>query len=181
MRHRNVVRIMLSVVLSFAMSLGVRAETGEVKIATQYGIGYLALTIMKENKLIEKHLAQAGLADTKVAWVKLGAGAAANDALLSGSLDFASGGTGPAFILWDKTRSNVDVRGVAAVIDAWNALPVIAAIASGFAPQSRREPWKRTLQDHDAFFTRGARRAVERDDRRVNPGQRDRRRPRLDR
>jgi len=77
---------------------------------------------MKENKLIEKHLAQAGLADTKVAWVKLGAGAAANDALLSGSLDFASGGTGPAFILWDKTRSNVDVRGVAALSSMPNLL-----------------------------------------------------------
>src|SRR4051794_700286 len=122
MSHRNVVRIVLSVVLSFAMSLGARAETGEVKIATQYGIGYLALTIMKENKLIEKHLAQAGLPDTKVAWVKLGAGAAANDALLSGSLDFASGGTGPAFILWDKTRSNVDVRGVAALSSMPNLL-----------------------------------------------------------
>jgi NitT/TauT family transport system substrate-binding protein len=95
---------------------------GEVKIATQYGIGYLPLTIMKHDKLIEKSLARAGLRDTKVSWVKLGAGAAANDALLSGSLDFASGGTGPAFILWDRTRGTIDVRGVAALSSMPNLL-----------------------------------------------------------
>jgi NitT/TauT family transport system substrate-binding protein len=95
---------------------------GEVKIATQYGIGYLPLTIMKHDKLIEKSLARAGLGDTKVSWVKLGAGSAANDALLSGSLDFASGGTGPAFILWDKTRGTIDVRGVAALSSMPNLL-----------------------------------------------------------
>ncbi len=70
------------------------AEVDEVKVANQYGIGYLPLTVMKADKLIEKHLAQAGLAGTKVAWVQFGAGAAANDALISGSLHFASGGTG---------------------------------------------------------------------------------------
>ncbi len=122
MRNRHTIRASVAVLLLFAASLVARAETNEVKIATQYGIGYLALTIMKEEKLIEKHLAQAGLPETKVAWVKLGAGAAANDALLSGSLDFASGGTGPAFILWDKTRDGVDVRGVAALSSMPNLL-----------------------------------------------------------
>ena len=48
---------------------------------SQYGIGYMQLTVMKHDQLIEKHLAKAGLKDTKVTWAKLGAGAAANDAL----------------------------------------------------------------------------------------------------
>jgi NitT/TauT family transport system substrate-binding protein len=109
-------------VLAFGFATLARAETGEVKIATQYGIGYLPLTIMKHDKLIEKHLAEAGMKDTRVSWVTLGAGSAANDALLSGSLDFASGGTGPAFILWDRTRNNVDVRGVAALSSMPNLL-----------------------------------------------------------
>ena len=99
-----------------------RAEVDEVRIATQYGIGYLPLTIMKSDKLIEKQLALAGLKDTKVSWVTLGTGSAANDALLSGALDFASGGTGPAFILWDKTRNNYEVRGVAALSSMPNLL-----------------------------------------------------------
>lgn len=104
------------------VSAPARAEVDKVTLATQYGIGYLALTIMKHDKLVEKQLAQAGLPDTKVEWVKLGAGSAANDALLSGTLNFASGGTGPAFILWDKTRNNVDVRGVAALSSMPNLL-----------------------------------------------------------
>lgn len=109
-------------VLAFGFVTPARAETDEVKIATQYGIGYLPLTIMKHDKLIEKALAGEGLKDSRVSWVKLGAGSAANDALLSGSLDFASGGTGPAFILWDRTRDNVDVRGVAALSSMPNLL-----------------------------------------------------------
>lgn len=108
--------------LALATIAPARAEVDKVTIATQYGIGYLALTVMKHDKLIEKHLAQAGLRDTKVDWVKLAAGSAANDALLAGTLNFASGGTGPAFILWDKTRDNVDVRGVAALSSMPNLL-----------------------------------------------------------
>src|SRR5690606_22975894 len=37
-------------------------------------------------------------------------------------LDFAAGGTGPAIILWDRTRANVDVRGVAALSSMPNLL-----------------------------------------------------------
>lgn len=101
--------------LALAMATPVRAEVGDVKIVTQFGIGYLPLTVMKHDKLVEKHLAQVGLPNTKVNWVKLGTGSAVNDALLSGQINFASGGTGPAFILWDKTRTNEQVRGVAAL------------------------------------------------------------------
>lgn len=98
------------------------AEVGELKLMSQYGIGYMQLTVMKAEKLVEKHLARNGLPNTKVTWATLGAGAAANDALLSGSLHFAAGGTGPALILWDRTRGNVDVRGVAALSSMPNLL-----------------------------------------------------------
>jgi len=97
-------------------------EVSEVKLMSQYGIGYMQLTVMKANKLVEKHLAAEGLKDTTVSWAKLGAGAAANDALLAGSLHYAAGGTGPAFILWDRTRSNVGVHGVAALSSMPNLL-----------------------------------------------------------
>jgi len=106
--------------LAFAVSA--RAEVSELKLMSQYGIGYMQLTVMKGDKLVEKHLAKNGLSDTKVTWATLGAGAAANDALLSGSLHMAAGGTGPAFILWDRTRGNVDVRGIAALSSMPNLL-----------------------------------------------------------
>jgi NitT/TauT family transport system substrate-binding protein len=38
-----------------------------------------------------------------------------NDALLSGRLDFASGGVAPMLTIWDKTKGNVDVKGVASL------------------------------------------------------------------
>lgn len=100
---------------------GASAEVGEVKLVSQYGIGYMQLTLMKADKLVEKHLAKLGL-NSKVTWSTVGAGTAANDALLAGGLHFASGGTGPAFILWDRTRGNMDVRGVAALSSMPNLL-----------------------------------------------------------
>lgn len=110
----------LAAAVTFATTAG--AEVSELKLMSQFGIGYMQLTVMKAEKLVEKHLAKAGLPDTKVTWARLGAGAAANDALLSGSLHMAAGGTGPAFILWDRTRANLDVRGIAALSSMPNML-----------------------------------------------------------
>ena len=110
----------LALALAFAAAPA-RAEVDDVKIASQYGIGYLPLTVMKVDKLVEKHLAKAGLTTT-VTWSRLGAGSAANDALLSGGLHFAAGGTSPAIILWDRTRTSLDVRGVAALSSMPNLL-----------------------------------------------------------
>ncbi len=124
------------VVAALGMTFGgvSRAEVDELKMMSQYGIGYMQLTLMKEQKLVEKHLARAGLGDTKVTWARMGAGAAANDALLAGGLHFAAGGTGPAIILWDRTRANVDVRGVAALSSMPNLLVT-------------RNPGVRTIRD----------------------------------
>ena len=91
------------------------AEVSELRIAQQFGIGYLPLTIMKTNGLVEKHLKAAGLADTKVMWSQLGSGQPMNDALLSGSLHVASGGVAPFLILWDRTRGTLNVKAVAAL------------------------------------------------------------------
>jgi NitT/TauT family transport system substrate-binding protein len=98
------------------------AEVSDLKMMSQYGIGYMQLTLMKADKLVEKHLAKAGLGSTTVTWARMGAGSAANDALLAGGLHFAAGGTGPAFILWDRTRANVQVHGVAALSSMPNML-----------------------------------------------------------
>jgi NitT/TauT family transport system substrate-binding protein len=79
------------------------------------GVGFLPLYVMREQGLIEKHAAAAGLADLTVRWIDLGGPAVMNDALLSGSVDFIAAGP-PAFItLWSATRDSADVRGVAAM------------------------------------------------------------------
>ena len=58
---------------------------------------------------------EAGVTNLKVEWIKLGGPALVNDLLLSGSADVVAAGP-PAFLtLWDRTRGNVGVKGVAAM------------------------------------------------------------------
>lgn len=91
------------------------AEVSQVRVAQQFGVNYLPLIVIKRHKLIEKHLEKVGLGKVQVHWLQVGSGAAMNEALLSGNLDFASGGVGPLLKLWDKTKGNIGVRGVASL------------------------------------------------------------------
>ncbi len=126
MKTKRWIRYAAGAVCTFVVVGAVHAETDEVTLARQFGIGYLPLTVMNINQLVQKQLKNAGMEKTKVTWSRFGSGSAANDALLSGHLDFASGGTGPAIILWDKTRTNVKVHGVAALSSMPNMLVTTA-------------------------------------------------------
>ena len=95
-------------------------ETKELRIAKQFGISYLPITVLEERKLIEKHAKAAGLGDIKVEWSRLSAGAPMNDALISGNLDLASGGVGPLVTIWARTKGNMNVKGVSAI----NSMPL---------------------------------------------------------
>ena len=108
----------LIAVLSWA-GLPAQAEVSEIHVSRQYGISYLPLMIMEDQKLIEKHAKAAGV-DVKVDWSKFASGAVMNDALLSGNLQFASGGVGPFTTLWAKTRGNLDVKATSAI----NSMPL---------------------------------------------------------
>jgi len=110
-----------------------RAEMSEIKVAQQYGISYLPLMVMEEGKLIEKHAKAAGI-DVTVSWAKFAGGNVMNDALLSNSLQFASGGVGPFVTLWARTRGNLDVRAVAAI----NSMPLYL---------NTRNPKVKTIKD----------------------------------
>ena len=106
-------------VVVWMLASGAGAEMAEIKVAQQYGISYLPLMIMEEQKLIEKHAKAAGV-DVTVGWAKFAGGNVMNDALLSGSLQFASGGVGPLVTLWARTKGNLDVKAVAAI----NSMPL---------------------------------------------------------
>ena len=114
MRTMKLLLLLAAAVSAVPMSAAA-AEVSEFRIAQQFGIGYLPLTLMKANGLAEKHLKAAGLGDTKVVWSVLGSGQPMNDALLSGSLHIASGGVAPFLILWDRTRGTLNVKAVAAL------------------------------------------------------------------
>lgn len=89
------------------------AETDTIKVATQYGLGYMQLTLMQERKLIEKHAADAGLGEIKVEWSTFRSSDVMIDALLSGNLDVASLGVTGLATIWTKTRGTPqEVKGL---------------------------------------------------------------------
>jgi NitT/TauT family transport system substrate-binding protein len=96
-----------------------KAETRVVRIATQYGISYLPLTIMAEKKLLEAEGKKLGL-DLATDWVRFTGGPPMNEALISGNLDFASGGVGPMVTIWARTQGNLKVKGICAI----NSMPL---------------------------------------------------------
>jgi NitT/TauT family transport system substrate-binding protein len=112
--------MLLAFLLMIIAVVPARAEVKEVRLAKQYGLGYLPLIIMEELHLIEKHTKAAGLGDIKVTWATLGGGGAVNDALLSGSVEYIASGVAPLVVLWAK--SNGTVKGVSALISTPNYL-----------------------------------------------------------
>jgi len=95
------------------------ATAQTVRIAQQFGIGYLPLFVMADGALLEEEGKARGLA-LKAEWVQLTSSAPINDSLLSGNLEFAGGGVGPLLTMWAKTQSGLKVKGVATL----NAMPM---------------------------------------------------------
>ena len=102
-----------------AMALGISsaatAEVNEVRFARNLGLGYLQIYIMQEKGLVEKQAEKLGLKGLKASYRPIGNPGAINDALLSGSVDYGAAGVTPFLTLWDKTRSNAQVKAVAAL------------------------------------------------------------------
>jgi len=115
-----IMTLVLTAVLFSGAGNYASAEVKKVSLAKQFGLSYLPLIVMENHKLIEKQAKAAGLGDIEVQWYTFGGGAAMNDALLSGNLDFPSGGVGPLIKIWGKTKGNLNVKGVAAI----NAMPL---------------------------------------------------------
>ena len=114
-------RTVLVLATSIALVGGAaRAEVTELRLAQQYGIGYLPLHVVENQKLVQKHAQKAGITISKVSWAKFAAGNAMNEAILSGSLDIASGGVGPLLTIWSKTKGRQEVKGVASL----NSMPL---------------------------------------------------------
>ncbi len=110
---------MLALVVAI-LGLGVTAcgsrPANEIRIPRGAGgVGFLPLLVMEKHRLIEKHAADAGIADLTVRWVDLGGPSVVNDALLSGAADYAAAGPPAMLTLWDRTKDSLGVAGVAAM------------------------------------------------------------------
>jgi len=91
------------------------AEVAEIALAQQYGIAFLPLMLMESGKLVEKHVVRQGLPEPQVKWVKTAGPSAMNEAILSGALQYAATGVPSLGLLWDRTKGNLGLKGVAGV------------------------------------------------------------------
>ncbi len=110
---------MMTIALALGLIAGPAVAEGEIRIAEQFGISYLPLQMMRHQNLIEAAGKSQGL-DIKVTWSQLASGNPMNDAMLSGSLDVASGGVGPLLLIWDRTKGNMNVKAISAI----NSMPL---------------------------------------------------------
>ncbi|MDR6874938.1 NitT/TauT family transport system substrate-binding protein [Bosea sp. BE125] len=112
---RRLAALLTGAALTLAISApGAMAEVKEVRISKGYGILYLPLIVMQDQKLLEKQAAKAGLGDVATKWLVLDGGNVINDAMMAGTLDFAGTGA-PGFVtLWSKAKGipNVEVIGI---------------------------------------------------------------------
>jgi NitT/TauT family transport system substrate-binding protein len=115
-----VLRTFAAVALAALSGTAALAEASTLRVAKQFGLGYIQYMIMEDQKLIEKHAKEAGLGDVKVEWNTFRSSDVMNDALISDNLDFASLGVPGLATIWGKTRGNYDVRGASGL----NVLPL---------------------------------------------------------
>jgi NitT/TauT family transport system substrate-binding protein len=109
--------ILLAVALILsALAFPAAAQVPEIRLARQFSMGYLQFNVMEHQQLIEKHARALGIPEVKVSWLTFNGPAAVNDALLSGQIDIAAGGTPGLLLLWSKTKGTPnEVRGISAL------------------------------------------------------------------
>src|SRR5439155_21351449 len=98
----------------------VRAEQSELRVAKQYGLGYLQMMVLEDQKIVEKNAKAAGLGDIKVTWATFRSSDVMNDPLLSGNVDFVCLGIPGIATIWAKTKGGLDVKAAS----GFNFLPL---------------------------------------------------------
>jgi len=80
-----------------------RADASSIRLSKQYGLPYLSMMVMEEQRLIEAQLERNGLPNTTVNWTSVAGPAQQLDGLLSGQYDFIAPGVPTLATVWDKT------------------------------------------------------------------------------
>ena len=91
-------------------------QAQEIKISRQFGLPYIPLMIMEQQKLIEKHARKIGAGEITTKWSTVGTSSATLDGLVSGQIDFASAGITVLLTLWDKTAGTQnEIMGISGI------------------------------------------------------------------
>jgi NitT/TauT family transport system substrate-binding protein len=119
MKLAKALMVATCLVSAFGFTKSATAEVNTVRIARQYGVGYLPLMVVERDKLIEKYAAEAGLPNIQVDWVTFAGSSVLNDALLAGTIDFATVGPPSLVKFWEKTAGTTqEIKGVTSVVSA---------------------------------------------------------------
>ncbi len=117
-------RALLQAVALTAALLGLAghaaAEQNELRIAKQYGLGYLQMMVMEDQKIVEANAKAAGIPELKVTWATFRSSDVMNDALLSSSVDFVCLGIPGIATIWGKTKGGMEVKAAS----GFNFLPL---------------------------------------------------------
>lgn len=81
--NRWVRRSLWACVAALAATATAAQAEGRIRVAQQFGIGYLLLDVVREQQLIEKHGKQLGV-EVQVEWAQLSGATVMNEALLAG-------------------------------------------------------------------------------------------------
>jgi NitT/TauT family transport system substrate-binding protein len=135
-KSRLAVRAVCVAILMALSLLQARGEASRVRLSHGYGILYLPLIVMRDQRLLEKHAEQAGLRNLEVDWQVLDGGNVINDAMLAGSLDIAGIGAPGFLTLWAKAH------GLPA-----SAITGVSALSAGALWLNTNNPAIRSLRD----------------------------------
>lgn len=102
--HAMLTRLIAFAIIGiFGLSNPLRAEVNQVRLSKQFGLGYLSMIVLEQQKLIEKHAEKAGLGEVATVWMQHSGPTVQIDALLAGQVDFIGPGVPTLATMWDRT------------------------------------------------------------------------------
>ena len=134
--HRTRLAVLLALFAMLAFPAAARAEVSQLRISRGFGVHYLPLYVMEAKGLLQKQAAAAGLGDVKIEFLLIDGGNHINDAILAGSIDIASTGTGGFLTLWAKAKGNPKLEVIG-----------LGGSASGGMTMTTRNPAIKSLRD----------------------------------
>lgn len=114
------------------------AEIDHIRVGRAPGLSFLPIYILEDQKLIEKHAAAMGLGRVSVEYREYSSGQVMNEALLSGTMDLATGGLPPFLILWARA------------VGTPREIKALAAVSANPSYLNTRNPNVKTIRDFTA-------------------------------
>jgi NitT/TauT family transport system substrate-binding protein len=132
----TVLGMVLALVLGLGAPIGAQAEVSLLRVSRGFGVHYLPLYVMEAKGLLQKQTTATGLGDVKIEFLLVDGGNHINDAILAGTIDIASTGTGGFLTLWAKAKGNPKLEVIG-----------LGGSASGGMTMTSRNPALKSLRD----------------------------------